>query len=360
MQLSARVTAVAVVLLAGVAVAHADGELVLRGAYYKERSTRVVQPMMDARFDAGEHGSADAHFLVDAITSASVAAGGADAEFDERRVEGGAGYTHTLETLTLGGSARYSTEPDYKSAFGTLRVAKELFDRNFTIGASASYGYDDFTNRAGGIMPIVLVEGHLDTYLGAVNVSQLLSPNLVAGLTYDVAWLDGDQYNVYRRENIAGVAYAEKQPDSRTRQAVAASLKWFVPDYTTTVIASYRQYHDSWQLNAGTPELRIIKDVGESAWFEARYRYHRQTEAYFYEDDYQALRPDMLVSDDTKLSAFHSHTLGAQLELLGAALGLEGRAAETRGQIVIEYVAQDNDFGNAVIAHAALTIPFEY
>jgi hypothetical protein len=29
-------------------------------------------------------------------------------------------------------------------------------------------------------------------------------------------------------------------------------------------------------------------------------------------------------------------------------------------QLVIEYVAQDNDFGNALVAHAALTIPFEY
>ena len=37
-------------------VARADAELVVSGAYYKERSTRVVQPMLDARFDVGASG----------------------------------------------------------------------------------------------------------------------------------------------------------------------------------------------------------------------------------------------------------------------------------------------------------------
>ena len=50
------------------APAAADGTLTLRGAYYKERSTRVIQPMMDAAFQVGDHGTATGHLLVDAIT----------------------------------------------------------------------------------------------------------------------------------------------------------------------------------------------------------------------------------------------------------------------------------------------------
>ena len=48
--------------------ARGDGTLTARGVYYKERATRVMQPMLDAMFDAGTHGVATGHFLVDAIT----------------------------------------------------------------------------------------------------------------------------------------------------------------------------------------------------------------------------------------------------------------------------------------------------
>jgi hypothetical protein len=129
------------VAVAAVATARADGELTVRGAYYKERATRVEQPMLDGRFDVGEAGSLDAHLLVDSISSASVVA------FDEKRVEAGAGYAHVVGDYTVGGSARYSSEPDYKSAFGTLRAQAEAFDKNsrWLLGA----GHDDSNAGAG-------------------------------------------------------------------------------------------------------------------------------------------------------------------------------------------------------------------
>src|SRR5678815_642255 len=76
---------------------HGDGTLAVRGVYYKERATRVMQPMLDGMFDAGGHGIVTGHFLVDAITSASASSGAADAQpFTENRYEGGLGYTHEL------------------------------------------------------------------------------------------------------------------------------------------------------------------------------------------------------------------------------------------------------------------------
>jgi hypothetical protein len=218
-------------------------------------------------------------------------------------------------------------------------------------------------NRAGGIDPIVLIEGELDTYIGSLILSQILSPNAIASVTYDLIYLDGDQHNLYRVEGIAGVPERENHPRERTRHAMAATVKWFVPAWTTTLIGTFRYYHDDWGLHAGTPEVRVIKDLGndDTAWLTLRYRFHRQTEAYFYEDRYPTVRADMFVSDDAKLAAFDNHTLGAKLEVQGQALGwTEGRLATTRGQIVIEYVAQGSGFGNALVAHAALTVPFDY
>ena len=64
----------------------------MRGAYYKEKSTRVVQPMIDADLDVGDAGQLKGHTLVDAIASASAASGASGDAFTERRVEGGLSY----------------------------------------------------------------------------------------------------------------------------------------------------------------------------------------------------------------------------------------------------------------------------
>lgn len=352
MQLRRAFVAAAVALLALAGVAHADGELTMRGAYYKERATRVVQPMLDARFDVGEHGTVVAHTLVDAISSASVGA------FEETRMEGGGGYSHVLmdETLTLGLKGRYSSEPDYESGFGSIRVAKELADRNFTAEVNLAYGHDEMS----GIVSGFVRTGELDTYLGSLSLSQILSPQLIASVTYDATWLEGEQANLYRSVIAAGEELFEEAPDERLRQAFAGSLKyWHVPTHTT-VIASYRYYRDDWHIRAHTPELRVIQDVGDLAWFTGRYRFHRQSKAFFFEEEYPVGMRPAIPSDDEKLSAFTSHTMGAQFEVTGEALGLTGRAGITRGQIVMEYVVQGTDFGNAVVAHAALTVPFEY
>src|SRR5215831_17131791 len=97
-----RLQLIAVAVLAIAAPAHGDGTLAMRGVYYKERATRVMQPMIDATLDAGSHGTVTGHFLVDAITSASASSGAADAKpFTEQRYEGGIGYAHQLGDLTV-------------------------------------------------------------------------------------------------------------------------------------------------------------------------------------------------------------------------------------------------------------------
>lgn len=357
MQLSPRFLApiAAIVLGAFAASARADGELTLTGAYYKEKATRVMQPMLDATFEVADGGTASGHVLVDAITSASVGVGGE--LFEEKRVEGGGTYTQEIGIYRVGGLVRYSTEPDYKSLFGGLRFQAELFDRNLTVSASGTFGRDDMSNAgAGGTAP--RREGQLDTLLGSIGVAQLLGPNIVASVTYDVSKLEGEQANLYRFVITAGMTPWENHPRLRTRHAVAGTVKWFVPQSVTTIIASYRRYHDSWSVDGHTPEVRAIQEVGDGTLFSLKYRYHKQFRAYFFQEDYAM--PVELISADEKLSSFDSHTLGAQLEMAGSVIGFTGFLGETRGQIVFEYVDQDNRFGNAVVGYASITVPLTY
>ena len=115
---------------------------------------------------------------------------------------------------------------------------------------------------------------------------------------------------------------------------------------------------DDWGILAHTPEARVIQDVGDTVTFGLSYRYHRQRAADFWRATYTAV--DAYVSDDPKLARLTTHDLAAKLVVTGATLGLEGRWEALRGEAMIEYYVQSAAFGNAIIAHAALTIPFEY
>ena len=351
--------AIAVVVAAVPAAARADGELTIRGAYYKERATRVMQPMLDGLFGIGENGSLTAHFLVDAITSASVAAGADASAFTERRYEAGAGYTHQLpRDLKLGGHVRYSNEPDYNSLFVGARSELALAEKNFVLGVAGSYGHDDVTN-AGAQGPFVEpIEGSLDTYLGSAQVSQLLSPVLVASLTYDVAYLKGFQQNPYRSAITDAGLVPEKHPEKRTRHAFAPSVRYFVRRTKTALVATYRYYFDDWDVRAHTPELRVVQEASDQVEFGVRYRYYRQTAAEFYAPRYRG--DEMYFSDDVKLSDFSSHLFEGKLAVRGDLFGMGGRFADSRIEVLLQYVDQNNRFGNAIVAQAAFTLPFAY
>src|SRR5262249_38235117 len=130
----------------------------------------------------------------------------------------------------------------------------------------------------------------------------------------------------------------------------------------TTLIAAYRYYRDSWKVHAHTPELRIVQEAGHDIDVSGRFRYYTQDGAYFFRTRYP---PDdaamtQYVTDDVKLSSFSGYTVEAKLGVLGSAFPLDGRWAATRFEAILEYAVQHNRFGNAVIAHVAVTIPFDY
>jgi hypothetical protein len=373
LQLAAATLGAAAVVLGASAPARGDGTLAVRGVYYKERATRVMQPMLDGMFDAGLHGIVTGHFLVDAITSASASSGAADAKpFTERRYEGGLGYAHEVDVLTVAAEAKYSTESDYRSIYGGARAQLELAQKNTVLGLGGGISHDTVSAAAaqGPSMPTLRCDAAnpaetscpLDVYALYASASQLLGPNAVLGVSIDVSALQGYQSNPYRQAIVGETLTAERHPTDRTREAFAASARYYVARTGTTLIGAYRYYRDSWKVHAHTPELRIVQEVGRTIDAAIRYRYYTQDRAYFFRDRYPADDAAMTqyVSDDVKLSDFTGHTLEAKLGVLGDAFGLPGRWAGARFEGILEYVVQNNRFGNAVIAHVALTIPFAY
>lgn len=344
------------------AVARADGAVTVRGAYYKERATRVAQPMLDARFDVGEDGELTAHTLVDSISSASVAAGSAGEPFDELRYEAGAGYMHrVLDVLRLGGAVRGSTEPDYKSLFATARAAAELNERNTTIELTVSGGRDRLDNAGAQTMIVEPITGVLYTWLASTSVSQVLSPVLVGQLTYDIAYLDGFQENPYRTVSAGGGLEMERVPDTRLRHAVFGAVRGFVPATRTTLTGGYRVYHDDWGVWGHTPEARVVQAMGDVD-LHLRYRLHHQSRADFYRPSYPTADParEPYLTDDVKLSKLTTQTIGLKADLPLSLLGARGELEGARLETLFEYIFQSTYYGNAVVAQVAVTVPFEY
>lgn len=342
--------------------AHADGEVAVRAAYYKERSTRVTQPMVDGAFDVGDNGRLQAHMLLDAITSASAAAGGDGAEFTEKRYQSGVNYLHQVGRFAVGGLIRYSNEPDYKSYFGGVRGQVELAQRNTTLGVSLTGGRDEITNAGAGGGLGTPIEGDLTTTLVGAQVSQLLSPRVVAGLSYDFGFLKGFQENPYRTVSAGGVVESERVPTIRKRHAIAGSLRAFVPATKSTVITTYRFYRDSWGILGHTPEVRLVQDLSGDVDVHFRLRYHRQSAADFYKEIYDTNDRTMepYLTDDVKLSAYTTQTYGAKVTSPMSKLGFTGNLGDARADLLVEYIVQNNRFGNALVTQFVVKVPFAY
>jgi len=343
--------------------AYADGSVTMRGAYYKERSTRVVQPMLDADLEVGENGQLQGHTLVDAITSASAASGAAGAAFTETRTQFGANYTHDLGTMRLGGGFRHSGEPDYTSDFFTLSLESDFAQRNTTVGINLARGMDSIDNSGsqGGISAII--SGELDTTLVSTSLSQILSPNSIASVSYDLSYLEGFQQNIYRTVVAGGMVQPERVPETRLRHALAGTLRYYVDASDTALIANYRFYFDDWGILANTPEVRAIQEFF-SGKLETHisYRYHRQRAADFYKKVYNSgdVSVEPYLTDDDKLGRVRTHTMGLKVAATLDLLGIEGGWADVRVEALAQYLKQDTRYGDAVISQLALVVPVDY
>jgi hypothetical protein len=368
--------------------ARADGIFEERTVYYKESATRVEEPMIDGTFDVGTRGTVTAHILVDAVTSASAGVGAVNGvAFSKAREEAGAGYTREidgptgqsfLDRVRVGAEGKGSTENDYRSLYLGVRAEADLAQKNATIGIGGGVSDDSLDNSGaqsplGG--PLLECEGEttaeskscpVHVYFGSVSASQLTSQHSLVAVTYDVSRMDGFLANPYRQVITSGGFFAEKHPFTRLRQAVAISARYYLPQTRTAFIAAYRYYHDDWDINAHTPELRIVQEIGDNADASIRYRYYTQTAAFFAPSHYDNHYPDPTLNylpyytDDPKMTAFNGDTFEAKLGIYGREFDLKGVWRNARFEGVLAYIIQNNRYGNAGEAQFAVTVPFDY
>jgi len=350
------------------------GDAQVRGNYYWDRSTRVLAPEFIAQLEAPQGSRMRVDYLVDAITSASQAAGALeDTRFTEVRHEvdlkGGHEFIERNNPVDLFGGFRFSREPDYFSFASMFQPTIWLADRATMFRGRMSYRHDEIgQNLRGGSQqrPGNMGGTSADRFretLDAISVAagweQVLTRTLLLEVGYDFTYQWGFLANPYR--SVLGGQRPEVHPDQRFRHLLMSRLAWYIPRSRTSLQVLYRSYIDNWKVGAVNPEFRIYQEMSPFFQTRLRYRYYTQTASFFYksnQNDYTF--DDQYVSNDPKMSAFHVNEFGVQFLVLGSFL--EGRAhrsiAGAQFDISFNYRWNTNAFGNQVVAQTGLRIPF--
>jgi len=350
------------------------GDVELRMNYYWETSTRVVAPEVRVRLHTPNGVQVDASYLLDAITSASIAAGvQEDIRFTEVRNQGALGVSTELDLgeaqLRLGTSGRISLEPDYLATGITAYGALSLNQRSTVLGASFTYIHDDVgavvrggaarVDDTGRDLSDRGRQGQLEGFSAGINVSQVLSPVATLVFGYQVLHNWGYLQNAYRRVPVSGSGLVpEIHPTQRTRNTLHGRLAYFIPETQTAVHLLYRAYIDDWEVGALTPEVRIYQMIGPSALIRLRYRYYDQVESFFAQPMFDGT--ERFLTADQKMSNFHSHLFGAQLRvgldfLRRTPLSFLDRAWL---DFSVNYWVQTSGFGNGILSQVGLRAPF--
>lgn len=368
----------------------AENRMTLRGNYYREESTRVLAPSVAITVDApDERFTIGAAYLLDAISSASIASGaaqlGGDSVFTELRHEVTGSVGSKIGEWTMGGYFRYSTETDYVARRAGVSVARDVLQRAGTLALSYGFQFDRYSQvqsreqgtRAwcGGNNAAMntCVPGNygqtgnfLQIHQPGVSYTHAFHPLVLGQFGFEYAHQRGPQDNPYRR---AGALY-ESHPRRRNRFIVSADVRWMIPKARLTIEPFYSFYADDWDIFAHTPELRVHIRIARHWRARARYQYYRQTAAFFWRADGQYAGDDGYCSRDNvgacatadvKTEAYDAHTPGLQLtwELDGIARNrglhwLEGAWV----QASYNHMFQNNRYGNARVGSLEFSLAF--
>jgi hypothetical protein len=350
------------------------GRVGLWGNYYWETSTRVVAPEVSGAVTTPDGVDIRGTYLLDAITSASIASGVIeDIRFTEVRNQGTLGFGREFDLgqaqLRLDLNGRMSHEPDYFATGLTLSGALSLAERCSVIGFSLGYIHDDVgrvirggaprTDGMGGDLSNRGRVGELEGVSASLSFTQILSEISLASIGYDLVHNWGYLANPYRTLAVEGAQANETHPGSRTRHSLYGRVQLYAPESRTAFHVLYRVYLDDWELGALTPEGRIYQEIGDALVLRVRYRYYNQLRSFFWRPVDQFSFEDPFLTADPKMAAFQSHLLGVHARISLGFLGGSPLGFLEDGAVVLnfDYLWQGSRFGDGVIAQVGVDVP---
>ena len=288
---------------------------------YDGGGVTIQGPSVLVRKQFAQKFSVSANHYVDKVSSASIDVVTTASPYKEERTQQSVGldYLHDRWMMNIGFTN--SEENDYTAETFSFGISQDIFGDLTTISLGSSLGNDTVGRRGDANF---LEETERQHY--RLGVSQILTKNLMLGLSFETITDEGFLNNPYRQVRYLdattpqGYSYErEVYPRTRSSDAGALRLRYYLP-YRAALHAEYRQYGDTWAIEADTFEVGYTHPI-ELGWtFEGRFRSYSQNKADFYSDLFPRSQYQNFMARDKELSTFTSQTirLGASYDIVRA------------------------------------------
>jgi hypothetical protein len=320
----ARFVASAALVIVGVAGAAVlpDDRADIFYSDYKGGGMDITGKSVLVRKKFSENFAVEANYFVDTVSGASVdVLSNASVIKDERKQKSlSLDYIHDKTTYNL--AYTNSTERDYISNTTHFSLSQDMFGDLTTV----SLGFTDSRNSVGenngtAFVPKVAWLGHSTSRSFEGGLSQVVTKDLITGVTLEVITDQGFLSNPYRQVRFCATPSptaicaggtlldAQTYPNTHTSTAVTARAKYYLP-WRAAATASYRYFTDTWGIRGNTAELGYTHPISNLWILEGRFRYYKQNHATFYSDLFPTVDYQNFEARDQNLAASTNTTVG--------------------------------------------------
>jgi len=261
----------------------------------------------------------EADYLIDKVSGASVDVLSQASVIKDERHQKSVSVTYIRDKTTYNIGFTNSAERDYISNTPHFTISQDMFGDLTTI----TLGFSSTRNRIGenngtALVPNVAWVGTSQSHSYSFGLSQILTRNLIAGVTVDVITDAGYLQNPYRFvryiDPTSGKGWSQGEqvyPDTRTSTAIEGRVKYYLP-WRAAAALSYRYFTDTWGIRANTAEFDYTHPIRNVWIFEGRVRYYTQGHATFYSDLFDQANAQNFEARDKELAAYKDLTIGAK------------------------------------------------
>ena len=310
--------ALSLACVAGAAVLP-DDRADLFWSQYKGGGMDIKGESVLVRKKFSEQFAVQANYFVDKVSGASVDVLSNASVIKDERKQKTLSLDYIRDKTQYNLSYTNSTERDYISNTTHFSLSQDMFGDLTTV----TLGFTDSRDKVGenngkSFAPVIAWLGHAESRSYEGGLSQVITKNLIAGMTVEVITDQGLLSNPYRSiryldsTQLGYSLGAQVYPKTHTSTAVEGRAKYYLP-YRAAASVSYRYFSDTWGIRGNTIELGYTHPLSDKFIFEGRVRHYSQSHATFYSDLFPFANSQNFEARDQNLAASTNNTIDAKV-----------------------------------------------
>jgi Protein of unknown function (DUF3570) len=315
----AALAALSLICVAGAAVLP-DDRADIFWSTYRGGGMDITGESVLVRKKFSEQFSMEGNYFIDKVSGASIDVLSQASVIKDQRDQKSISLDFIHDKTQYNLSYTDSTERDYISNTVHFSLSQDMFGDLTTV----SLGFTDSRDKIGenngtANNPAVSWLGHAESRSYEGGLSQIITKDLIAGVTLDVITDQGLLSNPYRSIRYLDASVplgyslgSQVYPNTHTSTAVEGRVKYYLP-YRASASVAYRYYSDTWGVRGNTIEVDYTHPIANKFIFEGRVRHYSQNQATFYSDLFPFVDSQNFVARDQNLAATTNNTIDAKM-----------------------------------------------